>query len=94
MDLPGAVLTWIKPSDESSPYPNYDNLDDRIDLHARNGDFLSAAVLARRVLCTEVEKHGLHHHETQLTIRQLAVFLKKANHAYEEDANALLALLG
>jgi hypothetical protein len=33
------------------------------------------------------------HPETQLTIRQLAVFLKKANPCYEEEANTLLNLL-
>lgn len=92
MELPAAVLTWIKPSDENTPYPNYDNIDERIDRHACNGDFLSAAVLARRVLCTEVETYGLQHPETKLTIRQLAMFLKRANH--NEDADALLALLG
>jgi hypothetical protein len=89
--VPAGALTWIRPSDEKSAIPNLTNLGKRIDRHAKKGDFLSAAILARRVLCTEVEDYGMQHHETIATMRQLAWFLSHYP-KFKEEEEALLVL--
>lgn len=91
-EIPAGALTWILPSDETTnAIPNYDDLGERIDIHARSGDYLSAAILARRVLCIEVEAHGMQHAETRMTMRQLAWFLSH-HPKFKADEEALLAL--
>jgi hypothetical protein len=90
--IPAGALTWIRPADETSVVPNNDDLGERIDAHARAGDYMSAAILARRVLCIEAATHGMRHEETKATMRQLARFLSHYP-KFKEEEEALIALV-